>query len=487
MPDQPERLAVGASCTISASFTPTASGSRAASVSISDDAPGAPHTVALSGTGTAPGVTLDPSSLSFGSQLVGTTSAAQNVTLTNSGAAPLLISSIGVAGADAADFAQLSDCPLAPATLAPGSVCTISVTFTPSAAGSRAASITVGDNAPGNPHTVTLAGTGVGPAPAIVLSPTSLDFGDRVVGTTSAAQDVTLTNSGTAPLTIDSIGVAGANAADFAQTNTCPLTPSTLAVGASCTISVTFAPSATGSRTASVSIADDAPGGPHTVALSGTGTAPGVTLAPAGIDFGSQLIGTTSAAHDVTLTNSGTAPLTIDSIGVSGPDAGDFAQTNTCPLAPSTLAVGASCTISATFTPSAAGGRTASISIADDAPGSPHVVALDGTGVAPAPAVTLSPASLGFGQQPVGTSSSPQGVTLTNSGTAALTITSVGIDGTNAGDYSQTNTCPARAEHPRRRGRAARSPSPSARPRRAPAAPRFRSPTTQPAARTPLP
>ena len=388
------------------------------------------------------GVTLDPGSLTFGSQLVGTTSAAQNVTLTNSGAAPLLISSIGLGGADAADFAQLSDCPLAPTTLAPGSSCTISVTFTPSAAGSRAASVTVSDNAPGNPHTITLAGTGVAPAPAITLSPTSLAFGNRVVGTTSAAQDVTVTNSGTAPLTINSIGVAGANAGDFAQTNTCPLAPSTLAVGASCTISATFTPSATGSRTASVSIADDAPGGPHTVALSGTGIASGVTLAPTAIDFGNQLIGTTSSAQNATLTNSGTAPLTISSIGVSGPNAGDFAQTNTCPLAPSTLAVGASCTISATFAPTTTGGRAASISIADDAPGTPHSVALSGTGVAAAPAVTLAPASLGFGQQPVGTSSSPQDVTLTNSGTAALTITSVGIDGANTGDFSQTNACP---------------------------------------------
>ena len=102
---------------------------------------------------------------------------------------------------------------------------------------------------------------------------------------------MTLTNSGTAPLTINSIGLTGANAGDFGQTNTCPLAPSTLAVGASCAISATFTPTATGGRTASVSIADDAPGGPHTVALSGTGIAPGVTLAPTAIDFGNQLIG----------------------------------------------------------------------------------------------------------------------------------------------------------------------------------------------------
>ena len=112
------------------------------------------------------------------------------------------------------------------------------------------------------------------PAPAISFSPTSLAFGNQTVGTTSPAQNVTLTNSGTGPMTISSIGLTGANAGDYAQTNTCPLSPSTLAAGASCTISGTFTPSASGSRSASISVVDDAPGSPHTVALSGIGVLP---------------------------------------------------------------------------------------------------------------------------------------------------------------------------------------------------------------------
>src|SRR5437868_4869362 len=110
------------------------------------------------------------------------------------------------------------------------------------------------------------------PAPVVSLNPTSLSFGNQQVNTTSTAQTVTLTNSGNADLTISSIGLTGTNAGDFAQTNTCPSSSSTLAAGANCTISVTFTPTATGTRSASVSITDNASGSPHTVALSGSGT-----------------------------------------------------------------------------------------------------------------------------------------------------------------------------------------------------------------------
>jgi hypothetical protein len=440
----PNTLAAGTSCTISVTFTPSASGSRSASLSVSDDAPGSPHTVALSGTGVtaAPAVTLSPTTLGFGQQPLGTTSAAQNVTLTNSGSAALTINSIGLTGANAGDFGQTNTCPLSPSTLGIGASCTISATFTPTAVGSRAASVSISDNAAGSPHTVALSGTGT--APGVTLTPTGLGFGNQVVGITSAAQSSTLQNTGNAPLVISSIGITGANAGDFAQLSNCPLSPATLGVGASCTISVTFTPSAGGSRSANVSITDNAPGSPHSVALSGTGVtpAPAVSLSPTSLSFGNQLIGTQSAAQDVTLTNSGSAALTIGSIDLTGTNTGDFAQTNNCPLGPSTLGVGASCTISVTFTPNASGGRSAGIAVTDDAPGSPHTVALSGTGVTPAPAVSLSPASLGFGQQRVGTTSAEQNVTLTNSGTAALTIASIGLTGANAGDFAQVGDCP---------------------------------------------
>jgi hypothetical protein len=441
-PISPATLAVNATCTVSVTFTPGATGSRSAAVSITDNAAGSPQTVGLTGTGTAPAATLTPTSLSFGGQTVGTTSPAQTATLRNSGTAPMTISSVVMTGTNAADFAQLNDCPLSPATLAVNATCTISVTFTPGATGARSASVSITDDASGSPHGLALTGTGAAAAPSVGLSPTSLDFGSRAVGTTSASQNSTLTNTGNAPLTISSVAVTGANAGDFAQTNTCPSSPATLAAGASCSIAVTFTPSAAGSRSAAVSVTDDAGGSPQSVALTGSGQAPAVTLTPTTLGFGSQLIGTTSASQSATLRNSGTAPLTISSIGLAGANAGDFAQTNDCPLAPVTLAVNATCTISATFSPTATGTRTASVSIADDAAGSPHSVALSGTGSQPAPTVTLTSA-LAFGNQRVGTASGSQPATLTNGGNAALAITSIAVTGTNAADYSQTNTCPA--------------------------------------------
>jgi hypothetical protein len=325
-------------------------------------------------------VTLSPSSVGFGQQPVGTSSVAQNVTLTNSGTGALTIASIGITGANAGDFAQTNTCPLSPSTLSEGASCTISVTFSPTVAGSRTAGVDVSSDAPGSPHPVALSGTGT--TPAVTLVPGSLAFGNQLLGTTSPAQNITLTNSGVAPLVISSIGLAGANTGDFAQLSNCPLSPSTLAAGNSCTISVTFAPTAAGARTANVTVSSNAPGSPHTAGLGGTGVAPApaVTLSPTSLTFAARNVGTTSPAQDVTLSNTGTAQLTINSIGITGANASDYAQTNTCP---STLAVGANCTIAVTFTPTASGSRTASVSVFSDAPGSPHTVGLSGTGVVP--------------------------------------------------------------------------------------------------------
>lgn len=122
-------------------------------------------------------------------------------------------------------------------------------------------------------------------APAVSLSPTSLSFGHQQVNTTSAVQTITLTNSGDAALTINSIRRSGPHSSDFAQSNTCPSSSSTLAAGASCTISVTFTPTATGSRSANVTITDNASGSPQSVALSGTGV---LGMPPTGSDPNAQ-------------------------------------------------------------------------------------------------------------------------------------------------------------------------------------------------------
>jgi uncharacterized membrane protein len=201
---------------------------------------------------------------------------------------------------------------------------------------------------------------------AATLLPTSVTFAGQNVGTTSGSQAVTLTNNGTGPLSISSIAASG----DFAETNTCP---STLPVGASCTIDVTFNPTATGPRTGTLSVTDNAAGSPQSAGLNGTGTTPGAVLSPTSLTFAGQNWGTTSAAQQITLTNNGTGPLSISSIAASG----DFAQTNTCG---STLAPSVSCTINVTSSPTAIGPRTGTLSVTDNAAGSPQSAGLSGTG-----------------------------------------------------------------------------------------------------------
>jgi hypothetical protein len=208
----------------------------------------------------------------------------------------------------------------------------------------------------------------------VSLAPTSLAFGNQTLNVASAARTVTLTNTGTAALTITSYSFTGTNPADFAQTHTCA---TTLAAGASCTISVTFTPSAAGARSASLSIADNAAGSPQTVALTGTGNGPVATLSPTSLSFGIQGRNTTSAPKTVTLTNSGNATLTVSSYSFTGSNPTNFAQTHTCG---STLAAGASCTISVTFTPTTLA-PSATLNIATNAAGSPQKVTLSGIGL----------------------------------------------------------------------------------------------------------
>src|SRR5208337_3630638 len=228
----------------------------------------------------APIASLSETSLKFGQQGTGSTSAAQSVMLSNTGNASLSISSIALSGTNSGDFAQTNNCGT---SVGAGANCTINVTFTPSATGSRGASLTITDNATGSPQTLSLTGTGVS-APAVSLSPQSLNFGQENMGLTTAPQTATLSNTGNAPLSISSIALGGVSPAEFAQTNNCG---SGVAAGANCAINVTFMPNGTGTWSASLSIADNASGAPQAVSLSGTGVPP---VTPPGV-YGVNLTG----------------------------------------------------------------------------------------------------------------------------------------------------------------------------------------------------
>jgi len=251
-------VAAGGSCTISVTFKPTTTGTRSAAVSISDNAPNSPQTVSLGGTGVLPAVTLSPTSLTFATQLVGTTSKAQTVTLTNTGLGILKITKHAMSG----PFGLTTNCN---ATVNPGGSCTISVTFKPTTIGTASGSISITDNAPSSPQTISLQGTGTD----VQLGPVRLNFGNQTVGTTSGRKIITLTNKGTVTLSISGITITGTNPGDFAQVNNCS---TSLAAGASCSIAVTFTPTATGARFADVSVGDNGGGSPQQVPLAGTGT-----------------------------------------------------------------------------------------------------------------------------------------------------------------------------------------------------------------------
>ena len=316
-----------------------------------------------------PTATLSPASANFGNQPVSLASAAQAFTFTNSAATTDTFTGIAFSGANGSDFTETDGCG---GSVASGGSCIIQVTFTPAAIGAAAGTLTVAGSAPGTAPAATLSGMGVD-APAVTLSSLNLVFPSAQIGVVSAPQSVTITNSGNATLNIASIGIAGANAGDFSGHNTCA-TP--LAVLASCTASFTFTPSASGPRAAAVAIADDALNSPQAVGLTGTGgLASTVTLSAASITFSGAVVGSTSAAQSVTLTNNGTAALAITSIATSGANSGDFAVTNTCPAS---VAAAATCAISAQFKPTAGGARAATVTVTDGA--GTQTITLQGSG-----------------------------------------------------------------------------------------------------------
>ncbi len=346
-------------------------------------------------------VTVTPTSLSFSNQVLSTPSSVQTVTLQNGLTTALKISKVATSSSD---YSATNTCPLSPLTLAAGKTCTISVTFTPGALGIRSGSLKITDNASNSPQSVTLTGTGIA---AVTASPASLAFGNQAIGLKSSASSVTITNSQTTALTIKSITTS---LGDYTNTTTCPLTPSTLAAGGSCTISIFFTPAAAGSRKGTLTISDNASNNP-TVSLTGTGVI-AATTSPTSLSFTSQALGTTSAAKTVTLTNNQSASLTIASVTSSVPD---FGVSSACPA---TLAGGANCTVSVTFSPKATGTRSGTLTFSDSANNSPQTVSLSGTGAAAnlvSIAVSPAPASIALGstQQFASTGTYSDGTTKT--------------------------------------------------------------------------
>jgi hypothetical protein len=407
-------VAVNTSCQINVTFQPTATGTHNGTLTVTTNANRAIPASTLSGVGIVSAGSFSPSPVTFAPLLVGSTSAAQQVTLTNVSSTAFSIFGFSITG----DFSQTNNCPSA---LYPNASCTINVTFHPTARGTRAGTLSLNSNAPGSMPTVNLSGTGQQVLAS--ASPNTIAFGSQDLNMPSAAQFVTFTNTGDLLVNISSVSIAG----DFSQTNNCA---SPIPVGASCNFNITFTPKSTGSRSGTLTINGNFQSSPAVVSLSGTGVTPGASFAPTSLSFGSQRVGTSGAAKNVTLTNTGSGPLLISRFTVTG----DYSQTNNCATS---LAARTSCTISILFTPAARGNRNGTVTLNSNAPGSAPTVSLTGTGVAPV--ASLSPTSLNFNNQLVSTTSGQKGVNLTNSGDFTMNISSISI----TGDFAQTNNCSA--------------------------------------------
>jgi hypothetical protein len=268
--------------------------------------------------------------------------------------------------------------------------------------------------------------TALSPAqPAITLDPAALTFSDQAVATASSPQTITVTNSGSAPLTITGIAVTG----DFTETDTCTAAP--VAASESCTVQISFLPTATGSRTGLLTVSGNVPGGQATAALSGSGTpAATVILNPLSLTFPATNINAVSLAQNITISNTGGTATTLQTPTVTG--IGFKISANTCT---STLRPNTGCTVAITFTPTASGKHTGAFTITDGV--GTQTASLTGTGTTPA-TDALSASALSFVTQQLTTVSPPQQITLTNSGDVALTLISAQIPGS---DFTVANAC----------------------------------------------
>lgn len=333
------------------------------------------------------------------------------LTLASTGTQPVTVSSFTSTNSDFS--AGGGNCINTP--MNPGSTCTFSVQFSPTAGGLRQTNITVNSNADATPLLIHVSGTGAF-NPAASLSPSPLSFPNTIYQTSSPLQ-LTLLNFGASTLNISGVATfdsSGVNAsADFSiGATTCG---ATLAAGTSCTYTIVFTPTNTGLRSGLFQLTDNDPAGKHLVTLSGTGIRSYASVSPSSLSF-SAFYDSTSPVQSVTLTNNGTALMTISAISATNPL---YGVTTTCGT---TLAVSASCTISVNYSPIFnAPSNNGALTIFHNGTNGPTYIPLTGTPVYPTPAIiSLSPSSV-----PTSTD-----FTLTVNGTGFYPTSSIYLNGT---------------------------------------------------------
>ena len=367
-------------------------------------------------------------SLALGNSPVGDT-IVKNLTVRNTGHANPLF--VHVSSSDA-EFAATGGGTCGTAGIAPLTSCTIAIGFTPNGLGARSATLSITDNTATSPQHVALTGTGT---VTLTVVPAGYAFGSVKDGS-KATKSITVHNYQTNAVTLGE-GFSGPNAGDFTVTGgTCT---STLAKTSACSLIVTFAPTATGTESATMTVTDSPdPLGPYTVSFTASATVP-ESLSATKLAFG-NVYQTASKSLNLTVTNKATTgSITLTGTNIGGLNAGDFAVTGgTCG---SSLAASSSCTYAVTFTPSTetAEAGTLSVGVAEDPNGGPPAVTLTGTGLVPVKA--LPAAGSPSAQSRTDHSSTAETVTVYNYGGAAVSL-SENISGTNPADFAVTGgTC----------------------------------------------
>lgn len=402
-------ISPGGTCTIDVYFTPSVTGTRTGTLTIADDAGTSPQSVALSGIGSASAISISPTVLTFGNQVVNTSSAGQKVTVSNTGFVNITVNSVQSSG----DFSETDNC--SGVTLTPGQNCTITASFAPVVTGALTGTITINDTTTGAPHLVNMTGTGQVP---VTLS-SNITFPATNVGSSSIPENMSLTNNGTQTLNF-TYSTSGDFSAVGSSTTPCN---GTLLAKAKCNFSVTFTPTFNGQVKGALTISFN--GTVTAGGFTGTGqngpTVP-LTFTPSSLSFGNVILNS-SSAKTVTIKNVSTSTVTLSSVTGSGYFTATPSGTTPCGGA---LLAGKSCTVTVTYKPVVVGGNIGGITVIDDAAVSTQVQNAAGTGIL---AVTVSPTTINFGSVTVGTTSSVQVVTVTNFVKTAVPINSIVASG----------------------------------------------------------
>ncbi len=373
-------IAVGATCEVRLTLSPTGRGIRRALLRFDSNAANGSPTVFLRGMGIAPELVIEPPVLDLGRQVVGSAGASKDLRLDNRGTAPLRLGRVELSGAGAADFLRVADT-CSSQSLDPGEHCAIRFTFVPRAAGERQALIRIANDAETAPASATLLAFASRLEPLLQISPDDLDFSFQDVGGLSQEEPLEVFNAGNISVRLRRIrinegSVAGSESAFELVSETC--LGKEIPTGDRCILKIRFRPSGAGPVSAFLDLESTASPEPYRVLLQGSGAIPQSRLEPSKLSFGSVGVGSTSGERNLRLMSTGTTILKVGDLTVRGSDAASFAASG---CTGTSLEPSRGCEIEVWFRPRRAGPHRADLVIRHNAGSQRQVVPLNGVGV----------------------------------------------------------------------------------------------------------